>query len=100
MLLSTNDRNSDDANCGPLSDTISSGKPKRAKTSFILATHAAVVVLFTCNNSIHRVVIYYDKGHRSISPKVGLNVWQCSRAATMRLTSLVISGHQADIFIH
>ena len=60
-MLSTNDRNSDDANCGPLSDTISSGKPKRAKTSFILATHAAVVVLYVQHLDPPRVVIYHDK---------------------------------------
>ena len=35
QLLSTNDRYSDDANCGQLSDTISSEKPKRANASFI-----------------------------------------------------------------
>ena len=46
-----------DRYCGPLSDTISSGTPKRANTSFILATHTAVVALF---NVRREYVVIYD----------------------------------------
>ena len=46
LFLSTDDRNSDDANCGPLWDTMCTGKLKHVKTSFVLEMHGAVVVLF------------------------------------------------------
>ena len=49
-----------DRYCGPLSDTISSGTPKRANTSFILATHAAVVVLFGVQYLYPSGVVIYD----------------------------------------